>query len=247
MIVTNQLISNNKSTNLYFCTMNIKVIAFDADDTLWVNEPYFRDSEQKFCSLMAEYASERDLERELLKIEIANLGLYGYGIKGFILSMMEAALTISGGTINAQGIAQILELGRQMLNQPIELLDGVEDVLAALKGKYRLVVATKGDLLDQERKLKKSGLTDYFHHVEVMSEKDEPNYLKLLKHLDIQPEEFLMIGNSLKSDVLPVLNIGGHAIHVPFHITWAHEQIEGSIDNERFKNVEGIREVLGLI
>ncbi|MFD0751416.1 HAD family hydrolase [Mucilaginibacter calamicampi] len=227
--------------------MNIKVIAFDADDTLWVNEPYFRASEEEFCALMSEYASERDLERELLKIEIANLGLYGYGIKGFILSMMEAALTISGGTINAQGIAQILALGRQMLNQPIELLDGVEEVLAALKGKYRLVVATKGDLLDQERKLKKSGLTDYFHHVEVMSEKDEPNYRKLLKHLDIQPEEFLMIGNSLKSDVLPVLNIGGHAIHVPFHITWAHEQIEGSIDNERFKNVEGIREVLAVL
>ncbi len=227
--------------------MNIKVIAFDADDTLWVNEPYFRESEQKFCALMAEYASERDLERELLKVEIANLGLYGYGIKGFILSMMEAALQISGGTINAQCVAQILALGREMLNRPIELLDGVEEVLAVLKPKYRLVVATKGDLLDQERKLRKSGLTDYFHHVEVMSEKDEPNYLKLLKHLDIQPEEFLMIGNSLKSDVLPVLNIGGHAIHVPFHITWAHEQIEDSIDNERFKNVEGIKEVLGVL
>ena len=222
----------------------IKVIAFDADDTLWVNEPYFRASEEKFCALMGEYMSEHDLERELLKVEIANIGLYGYGIKGFILSMMEAALQVSGGTINAQCVEQILALGRQMLNQPIELLEGVEEVLSELKGSYRLVVATKGDLLDQERKLKKSGLTDYFHHVEIMSEKDEPNYRKLLKHLDIQPEEFLMIGNSLKSDVLPVLNIGGHAIHVPFHITWAHEQIEGSIDNERFKNVAGIREVL---
>ena len=225
----------------------IKVIAFDADDTLWVNEPYFKASEEKFCALMGEYMSERDLERELLRMEIANLGLYGYGIKGFILSMLEAALKISAGTINAQGIEQILEIGKQMLNQPIELLDGVEEVLTAVKDKYRLVVATKGDLLDQERKLRKSGLIDYFHHVEVMSEKDEPNYRKLLKHLDIQPDEFLMIGNSLKSDVLPVLNIGGHAIHVPFHITWAHEQIEGSIDNERFKNVEGIREVLGVL
>jgi len=225
----------------------IKVIAFDADDTLWVNEPYFKASEEKFCALMGEYMSERDLERELLRMEIANLGLYGYGIKGFILSMLEAALKISAGTINAQGIEHILEIGKQMLNQPIELLDGVEEVLTAVKDKYRLVVATKGDLLDQERKLRKSGLIDYFHHVEVMSEKDEPNYRKLLKHLDIQPDEFLMIGNSLKSDVLPVLNIGGHAIHVPFHITWAHEQIEGSIDNERFKNVEGIREVLGVL
>ena len=134
-----------------------------------------------------------------------------------------------------------------MLNQPIELLDGVEEVLENLKGKYRLVVATKGDLLDQERKLKKSNLTGYFHHVEVMSEKDDANYLKLIKHLDIQPDELLMIGNSLKSDVMPVLNVGGYAIHVPYHITWAHEQIEHTIDNERFKSVENIKEVLEFV
>jgi putative hydrolase of the HAD superfamily len=224
--------------------MNIKVIAFDADDTLWVNEPYFRQTEEAFCNLLGEYATLHELERELLKIEIENLGLYGYGIKGFVLSMVETALRLSNNTISAKTIEQILDLGKQMLNQPIELLDGVEEVLETLKGKYRLVVATKGDLLDQERKLKKSNLTGYFHHVEVMSEKDDANYLKLIKHLDIQPDELLMVGNSLKSDIVPVLNVGGHAIHVPYHITWAHEQIEEAIDNERFKSVEKIRDIL---
>jgi putative hydrolase of the HAD superfamily len=224
--------------------MNIKVIAFDADDTLWVNEPYFRQTEEHFCSLLGEYASQHELERELLKMEIYNLGLYGYGIKGFVLSMIETALKVSGKTISPDIIEQILNLGRQMLNQPIELLDGIEDLLQSLKNKYRLVVATKGDLLDQERKLKNSGLSHYFHHIEIMSEKDDANYQKLIKHLDIQQDEFMMVGNSLKSDILPVLNIGGYAVHVPYHITWAHEQIEHSVDNERFKSVVSIKDIL---
>ncbi|RYU91481.1 HAD family hydrolase [Mucilaginibacter terrigena] len=227
--------------------MNIKVIAFDADDTLWVNEPYFRQTEEQFCVLLQQYASVHELERELLKIELANLPLYGYGIKGFILSMIEAAMKITQNTLSIDVVRQIMDLGKQMLNQPIELLDGVEEVLETLKGKYRLVVATKGDLLDQERKLKKSGLNPYFHHIEIMSEKDDANYLKLIKHLDIKPEELLMIGNSLKSDVMPVLNIGGHAVHVPYHITWAHEQIEHSIDNERFKSAVTIKDILAYL
>jgi putative hydrolase of the HAD superfamily len=161
--------------------------------------------------------------------------------------MIETAMRVSGNTITAPVIGQLIDLGKQMLNQPIELLEGVEEVLQALKGKYRLVVATKGDLLDQERKLKKSGLNHYFHHIEIMSEKDDANYQKLIKHLDVNAEEFLMIGNSLKSDVLPVLNIGGHAVHVPYHITWAHEQIEDRIDNERFRSVKAIKEILEFV
>jgi putative hydrolase of the HAD superfamily len=231
----------------YLCTMNVKVIAFDADDTLWVNEPYFRASEEAFCTLLSEYLPRHELERELLKTEIGNLNLYGYGIKGFILSMIETAMVATNNLISAKTIGEIMELGKAMLNQPIELLDGVEEVLAELKGKYRLVVATKGDLLDQERKLRKSNLNGYFHHVEVMSEKDDANYIKLIKHLDIRPSELLMIGNSLKSDVLPVLNIGGYAIHVPYHITWAHEEIEHSIDSGMFKSVESIRDVLAFV
>ena len=224
--------------------MDLKVIAFDADDTLWVNEPYFRQTEERFYSLLGGYSTQHELERELLKTEIDNLPLYGYGIKGFIISMIETALNITNNKIGSSIVAQIIDLGKQMLNQPIELLDGVEEVLEALKGKYRLVVATKGDLLDQERKLKKSGISHYFHHIEIMSEKDDANYLKLIRHLDIQPDELVMIGNSLKSDILPVLNIGGNAVHVPYHITWAHEQVEDSIDNEKFKSVEGIKDIL---
>jgi putative hydrolase of the HAD superfamily len=182
-----------------FELMNLKVIAFDADDTLWVNEPYFRQTEERFYDLLGEFLSKHELERELLKAEIDNLTLYGYGIKGFVLSMIETALKVTDNKINAGVINQILDLGKQMLNQPIELLDGVEEVLKSLKEKYRLVVATKGDLLDQERKLKKSGLSHYFHHIEIMSEKDDANYLKLIRHLDIQPAELMMIGNSLKA------------------------------------------------
>jgi len=227
--------------------MDIKVIAFDADDTLWVNEPYFRRTEEAFCELMSGYLSLHDLERELLKIEIGNLPLYGYGVKGFVLSMIETALKVSDKTIGIEVIEKILDLGKAVLDEPIELLDGVEEVLTALKGKYRLVVATKGDLLDQERKLRKSGLSHYFHHIEIMSEKDDANYLKLLRHLDIQPQELLMIGNSLKSDILPVLKIGGHAVHVPYHITWAHEQIDNTIEHENFRSAESIKEVLGML
>lgn len=224
--------------------MDIKVIAFDADDTLWVNEPYFRRTEEEFCNLLGEYLQPHALERELLKIEIANLPLYGYGVKGFMLSMIETALKISDKTISMEHIEKILDLGKNLLNEPIDLLDGVEEVLETLKDKYRLVVATKGDLLDQERKLKKSGLSHYFHHIEIMSEKDDTNYRKLIKHLDILPQNLLMVGNSLKSDILPVLNIGGYGIHVPYHITWQHEQIEHTIENKNFRSVENIKEIL---
>jgi putative hydrolase of the HAD superfamily len=161
--------------------------------------------------------------------------------------MIETAMTVTNNMISSKTIGEIMDLGKQMLNQPIELLDGVEEVLKELKGKYRLVVATKGDLLDQERKLRKSTLNSYFHHVEIMSEKDDTNYLKLIKHLDIRPSELLMVGNSLKSDVLPVLNIGGYAIHVPYHITWAHEEIEQSIDSGMFRSVECIKDILGFV
>src|SRR5688500_471507 len=196
--------------------MSIKVIAFDADDTLWVNEPYFQEIEKRFCELFEDYLPQHTAARELLRIEIDYLPLYEYGIKGFILSMIETAMRISDKTIPLEVIEKIIQEGKGLLNKPIELLEGVDEVLAAMKTRYRLVMATKGDLLDQERKLKKSGLEHYFHHIEIMSDKREEDFKKLIKHLDIKAEEFLMIGNSLKSDVLPVLNIGGHAIHVPY-------------------------------
>jgi putative hydrolase of the HAD superfamily len=226
---------------------NIKVIAFDADDTLWVNEPYFRETEEAFGRLMANFMPPHTAARELLLTEIKNLPLYGYGIKGFMLSMVETALKITNNTIDAHGLEKIIELGKDLLARPIELLEGVEEVLLALKEHYRLVVATKGDLLDQERKLRLSGIEHHFHHIEIMSEKGEGDYKKLLKHLDIQPSEFLMIGNSLKSDVLPVLNIGGYAVHVPFHTTWEHEQIHHTINHENFREVVHMNELLPLL
>lgn len=226
---------------------NIKVVAFDADDTLWVNETYFRDAENKFARLLSDYETENKIHQELFKKEIDNLSLYGYGIKGFTLSMVECALELSNYKINQKKIAKILDIGKEMLEKPIELLDGVEEVLQKLREKYRLIVATKGDLLDQQRKLEKSNLEQYFHHVEVMSEKKVPDYQKLIKHLDIHPSELLMIGNSLKSDVLPLIDLGASAIHIPFHTTWAHETISKDEISNEYKTLSNIKEVLNLL
>ena len=227
--------------------MDLKVIAFDADDTLWVNEPYFKAIELKFCELLEGYMPQHSTARELLTTEIKNLPLYGYGIKGFILSMIETAIETTGKTIHVETVERIINFGKDLLTQPIELLDGVEEVLVALKDRYRLVVATKGDLLDQERKLRNSGIEYHFHHIEIMSDKRETDYLKLIKHLDIKPEEFLMIGNSIKSDVMPVLGINANAIHVPYHTNWAHEQVDHIIDHPRFKEAKTLRDVMSLL
>jgi putative hydrolase of the HAD superfamily len=224
--------------------MGVKVIAFDADDTLWDNEAYFQEVENKFAALLENYLPQHTIARELLQTEIQNIELYGYGIKAFILSMIEASIRITAGSITAKDIEKIIDFGKELLNKPVLVLDGVEQVLRALKGKYRLVMATKGDLLDQERKLKKSGLQHYFHHTEIMSEKKEDDYRKLIHHLDIKPSEFVMIGNSLKSDILPVLAIGGHGIHIPYHTTWAHERVDVKVEHANFKEVKRIAEIL---
>ncbi|MEO0526557.1 MAG: HAD family hydrolase [Bacteroidota bacterium] len=204
---------------------DIRVIGFDADDTLWVNETYFREVEEKFADFLERYETKNKIDQELFKMEMKNLGVYGYGIKGFMLSMIESALEISNNQISQATILEILNLGKTMIEHPVELLDGVEEVLEKLGSNYRLVVLTKGDLLDQERKLEKSGLSKYFHHVEVLSDKKEANYKHLLDHLEINVKEFLMLGNSLKSDVMPIVNIGAKAVHIPFHTTWKHEEV----------------------
>ena len=223
---------------------NIKTIGFDADDTLWVNETYFRDTEEKFAELLEGYETKNKIDQELFKMEMANLDIYGYGIKGFMLSMIESALDLSNNKVSQETIAKILELGKSMISHPVELLDGVEEVLSKLMGRYRLIVLTKGDLLDHERKLERSGLSQYFHHVEVLSDKKENNYKNLLEHLKIDVNEFLMIGNSLKSDVLPILNIGAQAVHVPFHTTWAHEMVsEDEMENNHLK-LNGLKDIL---
>ena len=224
---------------------NIKVIGFDADDTLWVNETFFREAELEFARLLSPYETANKIDQELFKKEMDNLELYGYGVKAFVLSMVESAIEISNGSVSNKTLGKILDIGKSMINQPVKLLDDVENVLKTLAKKYRLILATKGDLLDQERKLEKSGLTDYFHHIEVLSDKKEANYSKLLNHLDINPSEFLMIGNSLKSDILPLVNIKAHAIHVPFHTTWAHEQVSVEETNGKaYKTVTSLGDIL---
>lgn len=222
----------------------IKVICFDADDTLWVNEPYYRDTERKFAELMADFIDPKACDERLLQTEIRNIKLYGYGAKSFVLSMIETAIHISEHKIKAITIDKILQLGRELIAKPIQLLDDVEEVLSYFDGKYRLIMATKGDLLDQERKLSKSGLVNYFHHIEIMSEKDAANYKKLIAHLDVTSDEFVMIGNSVKSDILPVLQIGAYAIHIPCDTTWAHEHAENhELNNPRFKEISQLNMV----
>jgi len=222
----------------------IQVIGFDADDTLWVNETYFRETEEKFADLLEGYETKNKIDQELFKMEMKNLDLYGYGIKGFMLSMIESALELSNNNVSQATITEILNLGKKMIAHPVELLDGVKEVLEKLNGRYRLIVLTKGDLLDQERKLNRSSLSNYFHHVEVLSDKNEENYLNLLNHLNIEVNEFLMIGNSLKSDVLPILNIGAQAVHVPFHTTWQHEEVSVEEGTYAYLKINQLKDIL---
>ena len=228
------------------CLKNdFRIIGFDADDTLWINEPYYQETEKQFCELLSGYCAADTISQELFETEIRNLHLYGFGAKGFMLSMMETALRISHNQVSLSTIDKIIQLGKDLLNKPVVLLDGVEEVLDELhKRGIELIVATKGDLLDQERKLAKSNIAKYFHHVEIMSDKKESDYLKLLSHLDTKPENFLMIGNSLKSDIIPVLNIGGYGIHIPYHTTWQHEKNAKVENQEKFREIEHISKLM---
>ena len=227
--------------------MNPKIIAFDADDTLWHNEPYFDEAQERFCVLFQDYASSQEILGLILNHQIKNLPLYGFGIKAFTLSMIESALELTNHKISGKGIEQILAIGKDLLQKPVELLPNVTEVLEQLKGSHKLIVATKGDLKDQHRKLHDSGIGHYFHHIEVLSDKAELNYEKMLIRLDCKAEDFLMIGNSLKSDVLPILNIGGHAIHIPYHTTWEYEKIDFEIKHENFKSFASIEEILTIV
>lgn len=227
----------------------IKTIGFDADDTLWVNEPYYLETEKEFCEILKDYHSSEYVSKELFKTEMQNLETYGFGAKSFVLSMIETTLKLVPDDMSSDYINSVIDLGKGLIHKPLVLLDDVKKVLSDLKElRYRLIVATKGDLLDQERKLRNSGLEEYFHHIEIMSNKREDDYRKLLNHLDIEANEFIMIGNSLKSDILPVIKIGGQAIYIPYHTVWLHERInEEDIKDEDFHRVERIIEVPGII
>lgn len=237
--------TNFQITNLMI--ISNKTIAFDADDTLWHNEPYFDEAQAKFAALFENYASHQEILSLILSYQIKNMPLYGFGIKAFTLSMIESALEITQHNINGVGIEKILQIGKDLLQKPVELLPNVTEVLEKLSQKHTLILATKGDLKDQHRKLHDSGLGHFFHHIEVMSDKTKTDYTKMLKRLNVLPDNFMMVGNSLKSDVLPVLEIGAIGIHVPYHTTWEYEKIDFEIKHEKFFQVNQISDVLNLI
>ena len=215
----------------------ISVIAFDADDTLWHNEAHYRDAEAVFRQMLAAQHDEDWVQERLYATEIRNLGHFGYGIKSFVLSMIETAIELTDGQVTGREIGAILDIGKEMLAHPVEPLPYVAETLALLKGHYRLMVITKGDLLDQEAKLARSGLDAFFSVTEVVTEKDEAVYRAILARHNIAPEEFLMVGNSVKSDILPVVALGAKAVHVPYATTWLHERVE-DVDTTQFTTLE---------
>ena len=224
--------------------MNIETIALDADDTLWVNEPYFQATEKEFCALLKDIMPEDKISAELLKTEMKNLELYGYGIKGFMLSMIETLYKITDAKADIKLVRKVIDLGHDLIQQPVELIEGVEGTLEKLSKKYKLVLATKGDLLDQERKLKASKLGKWFVHIEVMSHKTPDNFRKLIRHLEILPKNFLMVGNSIQSDIIPVLEINSYAAHIPFHTTWIHEKHETNMEHPNLLKLEKIEDII---
>lgn len=225
----------------------IKYIAFDADDTLWDNEVFFHEFEEKFSSLINKYKPNHKISKDLFDTEMKNLHLYGYGVKGMTLCMIELVCKSIDSKYTSDCITQIIQMGKDLLEKPVNLLDGVTETLVKLNNKYKLILATKGDLLDQERKILKSGLNEYFHHVEIMSDKRSSDYSKLIKRLNCNPEDFLMLGNSLKSDIIPVLELGGFACYISYHITWKHEQCHEDIVHPNFVKLNQIKEILNYL
>ncbi len=215
----------------------ITTIGFDADDTLWQNETFFRMTEQRFTELLSDHGEHHVISSKLLEAERRNLKFYGYGVKGFTLSMIETAVEVTQGQVSASVVAEILSFGRQMLQNPVEPLPHVHETLDALAGRYRILLVTKGDLFDQERKLAQSGLGDYFQAVEIVSEKTPQTYARIFaRHAD-GAERAMMVGNSLKSDVVPAIAAGSWGIHVPHELTWVLEHEEAPEDNPRFRRI----------
>lgn len=226
----------------------ITTIGFDADDTLWHNEDLFTEHHRRYCELLSEYHDPETVERTLYETEMRNLADYGYGIKSFMLSSIETAIALTEGAIRAEELKHILEFGRTMLRHPVELLDGVEDAIQALDKDFRLVLITKGDLLDQERKIEASGLSGYFEQVEVVSRKTAAAYQRALGRMRIDPQELLMVGNSLKSDIIPILELGGHGVHIPYVTTWEHERVAAPpTGNPRFHELESMADLPNLV
>lgn len=218
---------------------NIRAIAFDADDTLWACQPYFDKVEREYCELLAEYGSAKEVSASLFETETANMAELGYGSKAFTLSLVENAVRVSNGQVSGNAVGRIVDLGKSLLRLDAKPLEGVADTLSDISdlGRWRLAVFTKGELQDQENKIRRSGLGRFFNHVSIVSNKTESAYRRLCHALEVEPEQLLMVGNSFKSDVAPALSIGCWAAHIPFHTTWLHEQVE-EFPHERLRRLE---------
>lgn len=227
---------------------NLKIVAFDADDTLWENETLFREAERKVASLLEDYGDYDYVSAELYKTESGNMEKYGFGAKAYMLSMIETAVRISSGKVTGNQIQGIISTGKEILDNPATPYPGVVETLSRLKesGRYTLAVLTKGDLLDQEKKLKRSGLGKYFDIVEIVSDKSDDAYARLLSERNALPEEFMMVGNSFKSDIDPVLRMGGYGIHIPAKVLWKLEHTE-EYSHPRLFNVESISDILPIL
>jgi putative hydrolase of the HAD superfamily len=226
--------------------MEIELLGFDADDTLWHNMPIFRSAEARFAELLSPYHDREWIARRLDEAQIRNLEHFGYGIKGFTLSTIETAIELSEGRISGEEIRQILETAKEMLQAPVELMNGVAESIRCLSERYELILITKGDLFDQEGKLARSGLGDYFDHVQVVSRKDRETYGTILERFGIDPERFAMVGDSLRSDILPVIEIGSIAIHIPTERQWIHEVVDlEELDRTRWVQLDSIAELPG--
>ena len=226
----------------------LKVVAFDADDTLWENEPLFRNAERTVADALSEFGSFEYISDELYKVEFKNMEDYGFGAKAYTLSMIEHAVNLSGGKLTGEQVMLIIESGRNILHNPATPRPGVEETLTALKedGRYRLVMFTKGELHDQERKIKRSGLGKYFSHIEIVSNKSQKEYLVLCDRLGISPEELMMVGNSFKSDIEPVLQLGGWGIHIPFEVLWKLEHTE-EYDHHRLFRADSFNDIKSIL
>jgi putative hydrolase of the HAD superfamily len=226
---------------------NITAIGFDADDTLWENESFYQETEHRFQRLLAHCIKPEKLSRVFFAAEMRNLKLYGFGAKSFILSMLETAVRVNP-KINAGELNEIFDMGKALIDAPLLPLDGAEETLCALHAKYDLVLVTKGDLLDQARKLEKSGMKKYFSHVEILSDKTRDDYKNLLHKLNVRPENFLMVGNSLKSDILPALKTGCACAYIPFRVTWQHEKMRvPAIRSRRFFKIKSLPEISAIL
>ena len=228
--------------------MAIRYVAFDGDDTLWHNETRFSVTQAALRDLVRGHVPDADVDGHLAEVEMRNLGLYGYGVKAFTLSMLETAIQVTGGRIAAADLDVILGWGKKMLGEPTELLAGVEATLSEVGRGHELLLITKGDLFDQESKLARSGLADMFAGVEILSEKNVDSYGAVLRRRHIEPKEFVMVGNSLRSDIAPVVALGGRGVHIPYPLTWQHENLpEDSMPREGWHRLTSIAELGALL